>query len=873
MSSKELELALKIKADLDQSLQQMSRFEKQLLGIERNTKASARAADKQNRSLAKTRSEVSQINPLLARMGGLLAAAFSAREIAAATEAYTTIKNRLALVTDGSKELAEAQDEVFQIAQRSRQALEPTAELYQRIATNADELELSGTRVAGVVDTINKTLAISNATGPSATAALIQLSQAMASGTLRGEELNSVLEQAPALAKTLAEGLGVTVGEMRSLGEAGQLTAKNVITALESQAESVDEQFNKIQASGRQGLTVLGNSLIKVIGEFDQATGASREFAQEIIDVAAWLDSGELTEGLISSFDIWSLTLEAMSADINSLEQDLDGLGSAGESVADFLGQAFLQMPANIRAGIQIATIEILALFDKTVAYADYSFKAIKAVFTDTTQAQATAALEDEIKRIESVRLGTIDTILQEREAILETADAEKEARAEQQRLLQEAREKRRQEIAQLRSNASEHKTLLKTTNKEEQNRLKAAERFVLQLERQAATYGKTAAEVRAYTIAEKKLSGTLLERAKAANAALTALELLNSRRDIEIRLLTSLGNDVKAETLNLEKEFEPLIVAMKASGDQAGVELIEKLINVELARTRLGEVQAEIDKALGDQNLAEQSVQTELDAGLIDELEARERLLNIHQQTAAVLEQQKPLLEELAQQPGAVGEAAQAALQQLNNQLTQLRATSSLLESTLKSGLKEGIQTAIQGLADGTLTLREAIGSLVQSVANAVTEMLAQIIAQKAVLSLFGGSLGGGLLGFSSGGFTGPGSKYDVAGVVHAGEYVQPMEVMQEPGALQFMEAFRVQGMQLLNNFRGYDEGGSVGGGQMLRPVFSGAGGGPTELNIFNSLDSESTAQAIGTTSAFGKAIENHIRSDRRHYKAILEG
>jgi len=139
--------------------------------------------------------------------------AFGVREIIEASEAYTTINNRLSLVTDSSEELAAAQQDVFDIAQRTRSPLKETAEVYQRLATNADALGMSLAEVGDTTETINKLMVISGTSGASAAAALTQLGQAFASGTLRGEELNSVMEQAPALAKAIADGMGVTVGQ------------------------------------------------------------------------------------------------------------------------------------------------------------------------------------------------------------------------------------------------------------------------------------------------------------------------------------------------------------------------------------------------------------------------------------------------------------------------------------------------------------------------------------------------------------------------------------------------------------------------------------------------------------------------------------
>lgn len=234
-----------------------------------------------------------QIKSLTAAASGLagpLAAAFSVKQLYDAVEAYSTLTNRLKLVTDGSAGLAAAQKAIFSIAQEGRQPLAATAELYQRIATNQKELSLTGEGVAGIVRTISKTMAISGASAASANAALVQLGQAFASGTLRGEELNSVMEQAPALSQAIAAGMGKTVGELRTLGAEGALTADAVVKALQSQAKAVDEQFSKMAPTIGNSLTAVGNSFTNFVGQLDQAVAGSSAFAEQILAVSETID-------------------------------------------------------------------------------------------------------------------------------------------------------------------------------------------------------------------------------------------------------------------------------------------------------------------------------------------------------------------------------------------------------------------------------------------------------------------------------------------------------------------------------------------------------------------------------------------------------
>jgi tape measure domain-containing protein len=259
-------------------------------------------------------------------------------------EAYTTVANRLKLVTSSSKEFTEAQSAVFSIAQKSGQPLGATAELYQRIATNQKELKLSGQGVAGIVETISKTLVISGASASSADAALVQLGQAFASGTLRGEELNSVLEQAPALAQAIAKGMGKTVGELRNLGTEGKLTSAAVVAALQAQAAAVDGLFNQMQSTIGTALTRIQTSFTRIIGETDKLSGTSVSLAGAVNQASQALDQIKVPE----AFAVISQHAETLSTVLNVVLYA--ALGKVAAGLAQWTAASGASIIANQKA-------------------------------------------------------------------------------------------------------------------------------------------------------------------------------------------------------------------------------------------------------------------------------------------------------------------------------------------------------------------------------------------------------------------------------------------------------------------------------------------------------------------------------------------
>jgi len=342
-----------------------------------------------------------------------LGAAFGVREVMQAAEAYTTISNRLSLVTKSSDELYAAQSDLFEIAQRTRSPLEATAEVYQRLAQNAGALGLSLSEVGDTTETINKLMVISGTSAQSAEAALTQLGQAFASGTLRGEELNSVMEQAPALAMAIAEGMGVTVGELRKLGEQGKITSAAVIEALNQQGAAVDEQFARMAPTISGATTTIKNSFIEIVGQMDQTVGASSAVASALMGLSDAMDNSIFTEFTRLTVT-WGETFSRAADEIDGAGEAIGGVGAAIKAVMGAGWQAFVDMPNNIRTGIQLLTIEITDFVAKGVSGFQTLKEASAAIFTSDSISGALARGDARYKAYEDAYQASTAAILAE---------------------------------------------------------------------------------------------------------------------------------------------------------------------------------------------------------------------------------------------------------------------------------------------------------------------------------------------------------------------------------------------------------------------------------------------------------------------------
>ncbi|MDC5264093.1 tape measure protein [Acinetobacter baumannii] len=206
-------------------------------------------------------------------------------------DAYTGLQNRLKLVTNNQAELNKATEDTFRIAQKTYSAWDSVLQVYQRFSDNAKTLNLTMDDTARLTETVSKAVAISGASAEAADAALVQFGQALASGTLRGEELNSVMEQTSALAKAIAQGMGITVGELRSVAAEGKITSQEIVKALKNVQNDVDALFAKTDITIGQSLTLLNNEITKFVGEAGQGSGAAQALSGSIQVLAENLES------------------------------------------------------------------------------------------------------------------------------------------------------------------------------------------------------------------------------------------------------------------------------------------------------------------------------------------------------------------------------------------------------------------------------------------------------------------------------------------------------------------------------------------------------------------------------------------------------
>lgn len=208
-------------------------------------------------------------------------AALSIKNIIGLADAMTQTEARLNLITGDLEKTAALQDQIMASANRSRASYQSTADAVAKMGIMTKDAFNNTDELVAFTELINKQFTIAGASVAGQEAAMMQLTQAMASGVLRGEELNSIFEQAPTIIQTIADHLGVSVGEIRAMAAEGQITAQVVKEAMLSSADEINAQFSAMPYTFAQVWTMMQNILLEAFGPLIQVIGAGAQWIYE----------------------------------------------------------------------------------------------------------------------------------------------------------------------------------------------------------------------------------------------------------------------------------------------------------------------------------------------------------------------------------------------------------------------------------------------------------------------------------------------------------------------------------------------------------------------------------------------------------------
>lgn len=328
-------------------------------------------------------------------------------------------------------------------------------------------------------------------------------------------------------------------------------------------------------------------------------------------------------------------------------------------------------------------------------------------------------------------------------------------------------------------------------------------QRFVEQLQKQADKRVEGAAATRAQEIATRNLTAEQRRQAEAANAAITAQEFKGQNLQLQLEYLRDTGDTAGASMLELQNRVSDLRREFEASGNTEGLNWLDKLLPVAETKIRVDDLKKQLDDLFTWQSQQETSIQAQVQGGLLNEIQGRQRLVQLHQEVGDKIKGYLPQLKDMATAPGEAGDKIREMIRQLEEELGKLNQAGNELTQAFRDGLQSGIESSLMGLAKGTMNLRDAVKNLALTIINSMAQLAAQQLAQMATSSLMGASGGmGGLMAsvFAADGgqVRGPGSTTSdsIPAMLSDQEFVTRAAVVQQPGALDFLHAFNRHGM-----------------------------------------------------------------------------
>lgn len=737
----------------------------------------------------------------------------AAKSIGDIADRMKLIDSRLKLATKSQEEFEAAQAGTLAIARETGQALEDTAGLYTRLADSMRALGATQQDTLRLTSTINKAIVVSGAGAATSAAGIQQLAQAFASGVLRGDEFNSVMENTPRISQAIADGLGVPIGALREMAKAGKLTADVVAGALQGQADIINREFAQMPLTIGRAMQNLRTEFAQFVKRADESTSASRRLADGIQYLATHIDDlvsiaviggasiatafgGAAMLKIVAGLGRFAAGLRTGAGAVGALSTAV-GLFAGGSVLAKLnqLGKAsrYGLLGFMLFGGYEVGSliyeidkvsIGIANLVDRFTGL-DYrdsgmieqKITRLEKLLDEIPGGRGTGAIKTTAERVNEPRVARIKAEIEKLNAELAQVKA---AEAKLRDLDSSGRRPNGQPPAQVKELSEEEKKLLENRQK-----------LIAKAKEQAETTGMSARQIALYEAAQ--LGATEADR-KALNAYYDIIEAKERRAEAEKDGEAAAKR--AAETEQQRRERIASIVdgyreqadqigmtarqiaqytaarAGAAAADRAAIDAAYNLIETEEQRKQLAEEQAQaLEQQVEAREADAEAIRQQIDPfrTLNQEMARARDLFEMRVLSTAEFEAAAANIRERIQQVQADLERAKAGFSEFATQAARN------IQTAFADFLFDPFESGIRGM----------LKSFSDALRRMASEALAAEIGKK-LLGDFGSSTGsgsgkiGGLLGglfsafgFAGGGYTGSGGKYEAAGVVHRGEYV----------------------------------------------------------------------------------------------------
>ncbi|CAM7955908.1 tape measure protein [Enterobacter intestinihominis] len=279
MSEKAGEIYYDIEADVSGLLKAQGKANKSLDSIGNSATNAAKKMD--------------ELQTNINRVAGAIAASLVVdwgKAFLVAADNMSQLNARIERLTGSAATASQTMQSLMRISSATGGSLQDTAKLWETLSTALRDTGATNGQIIQLTETLQKIGRIGGSSSEEMANALRQFGQSISSGTVRAEEFNSILEQMPELARQIAAGMGVSIGELRQLMLDGKLTAEDAFNAIQKQTGSVNAEFEKLPRTLSQANTALTNSFLSMIDSVNQATGASNGLVAVIDSMTAALD-------------------------------------------------------------------------------------------------------------------------------------------------------------------------------------------------------------------------------------------------------------------------------------------------------------------------------------------------------------------------------------------------------------------------------------------------------------------------------------------------------------------------------------------------------------------------------------------------------
>lgn len=835
----------------------------------------------------------------LAGIVSAYAALRAVRWYADVSDQASKLTGRLRLVTKTQEEFNRAYSGTYKLAQDSQADWQSVVNLFSQLTQTTGQ---SQERILNLSKIIGQAFRVSGASAQETSDGLRQLQQAIAGGTLRAEEFNTIIDTAPRIVQALADHFGISFGQVRKYVNDGKISSQEFMRALEEAADSIQSDFNKLPKTVHGSITQVRNALIGMVGDTNTATGASNDLAQGISDLAVTLNSPQVKQGfqslvqgastavgwmaklLTTTADVTKFVGEELAARISGpargdtvrIEQALERMkkeytaggqslyGDAPDPLGKLLG---LKKPNTTGERLaEIKRLEQMLKLSREMDDAAARAAQAPAAATSSTGSNGTGtgtgtAAGKALAASNALQRDTVTRAIADLDRLYKASEiGTREYFANLTQLQQQAIDlqiqQARNELAAVEANSKGEKD--KSAVLERRRKL---EEEITILQRDRADVAKKNA----------------LDEQQAKDA------MIDKLGDVKAQLADLDGDAGRAARIRIYAQFHDLFRQLEVDSDATGKALVQNLVDQLVDKAKLDAVRARVGEITTGLSSREQSISAQIQAGTLGQGEGERQLQDIRQKTLEQLREQRDLqlkiLGDMSEGSPLHAQAVQA-LDEYNAAIANVTASQQKFRQQIEDQAVSSLGGFFDDLIEGAKSFKDAFLDMVRSFVAGVAKMIAQELALRAVrgiLSMFGG--GGGQAAYegamAAGAFNAKGNAFDSSGLrAFARGAVFPAIAAFAAGG-----AFTNQVVASPTLFA-FGKGGQLGvmgeaGPEAIMPLergpngklgvqAHGAGGAPQSIKVINVWSDDAAANAAAASPAWERVVINHVSNNR---------